>query len=395
MGWQLKIFALIIGLVAIPFGGWIITIPCFIYAASGFIPRRREKQQIVIQMAPPQYQGENPQYTPAPHPIQSGPVGAVRQAGHSKRTVLRYILGSIFLILGLTAVREGGEFSPLVFGAIGLLLILWGPFSKHVRISALKPSADSTLLRSRIPFLWVAMAEVKLATQQPARPLSSIGERLLIFATESPTAYLVLQRFALDHRGAEEKTFERMREIAKAMAPLGAYLLPIDSSKIADRLDLSLEDLKIDPESWKQNLSTVHYDVLAVECKQGYVRSFAAYVTDGKKPRGKPLLPSAGRKSSRPPLLWEVLHPVGMRIRWASPDAYTAFLSSMAATQNAVMGERVIDMGSAPDAQVLHVRSMGSPTVELSRAELRAITAVYSAPVKEGAVQTILQKIRV
>jgi hypothetical protein len=66
----------------------------------------------------------------------------------------------------------------------------------------------------------------------------------------------------------------------------------------------------------------------------------------------------------------------------------------MAAKEHVVIGERIIDMGSAPDAHVLHVRSVGSPTVELSRPELRAITTVYSAPVKEGVVKTILQKVR-
>jgi hypothetical protein len=396
LGWQLKIIALIVALAAIPFGAWIISVPLFIYVISGFIRRRKkQQQQIIVQMTPSQYEGENPPYAPAPHPIQSSPMSAPPRFRYSKTTVVRYILGSIFLLLALMAVGVGGTLSPLVFGIPGLILILWGPFSKAARFSAIKPLHDSILLRTRFPLLWVSMAEVKLATQQPARPISSIGERVLIFASESPSAYLVIQRLALNHRGAEERMLERMRELAKAMAPLGAYVLPLDSSKVADRLNLSLEDLKIDPESWKQNLSTVHYDVLAVECKEGYVRSFAAYVKDGKKPRGKPLLPSAGRKPARPPLLWELLHPVGTRVRWAGPDVYTAFLSSMAATEAATIGERVIDMGSAQDSQVMHVRSVGSPTVELSRPELRAIVRIYSAPSKEGVVQAVLQKIRV
>jgi hypothetical protein len=67
----------------------------------------------------------------------------------------------------------------------------------------------------------------------------------------------------------------------------------------------------------------------------------------------------------------------------------------MAATEYAMVGERVTDMGPAQDPRVVRVRSVGSPTVELSRAELRAILRVYSQPVKEGAVEKILETIRV
>jgi hypothetical protein len=311
---------------------------------------------------------------------------------YSRKSIARYFLGGLSLIFVLTGVDAGGTFSPLVFGGLGLLFIFWGPFSKFAGIYTLKPLQDSILLRAAIPFMWVAMAEVKLATQQPTRPLSAIDERMLIFASESPCAYITVQRIALGHRGAEEKVLERMREMAKAMAPLGAYVLPLDSTKAAERLNVSLEELKIDPEKWKQSLSMVHYDVLAIESKEGYVESFSAYVKDGRKTGIKPHLPAVGKNPSRPPLLWEVLHPVDTRVRWVSPDEYTAFLSSIAATQNATVGERVTDMMSENGSQILRVRSTGSPTVELSRAELRAILRIYSQRVKDGAVQVILEK---
>jgi hypothetical protein len=395
MGWKLKILAFIVALVAIPFRAWIITIPLLIYVLIGFIPRRKKQQQVVVQMVSTQYQVENPSYAPVPHTIQPLPIAPPSKARLPGKTLARYLIGSIFLILGLIAAGAGGTFAPLVFGGMGVLLVLWGPFSRPARISVLKPAAESILLRTKIPFLWIAMAEVKLVTQQPARPISSIGERLLVFASESPTIYLVLQRIALDHRGAEEKILSRMREIAKATAPLGAYILPLDSVKVAERLDISLQDLKIDPETWKQNLSMVHYDILAIESKEGHVKSFAAYMKDGSKPPGRPRLPSVGKRPSRPPLLYEMLYPIGTRVHWASPDAYTAFLSSMAATENATIGERIIDTGSAVDSQILRVRSVGSPAVELSRAELRAIVRVYTPPVKEGIMEQIAAGIRV
>jgi hypothetical protein len=394
MGWKLKGLTLFFALVLFPFA-WIISILLLFYVFSGFILRRKKQQRIVVQMVPPPGQPQGAPYVPVQYSAdQLPPDGASRRGRLSGKSSLRYFIGGVFVILALIALGDGGRLSPVVFGSVGAILILWVPFSKLARISVLNPVADSTLLRSRIPFLWVGLAEVKLATQLPPRPVSSVRERLLIFATESPSIHLVVQRFAFDHRGAEDKVFERMREIAKAMAPLGAYLLPIDSSKAAERLTTSLDELKIDPDKWRQNLPAVHYDVLAVESKDGYVDSFSAYVKDGKRPRDRPNLPHVGRKPSRRPLLWEVLHQVGMRVRWPGPDATTAFLSSVAATENAMVGERVTDMGQAQDPQTVRVRSVGSPTVELSRAELRAIMRIYSQPVKEGAVQTILEMIR-
>ena len=394
MGWQLKGLAFIVALVAIPFGAWFVTIPLLFYVISGFIPRRKKQQQIVTQLVPPQGQDNNPPYAP-PHSVQSVQLGPPPKPRYSRKSIVRYILGGLFLTFGLTGVNAGGTFSPVMFGGLGLLFIFWSPFSKVAGIYTLKPVPDSILLRAAFPFMWVAMAEVKLATQQPTRPLSAISEKLLIIASERPSAYLTVQRLALSHRSAEEKVLERMREVAKAMAPLGAYLLPLDSSKAAERLNVSLEELNIDPEKWKQNLSMVHYDVLAIESKEGYVESFSAYVKDGKKTGVKPHLPSVGKNPSRPPLLWEVLHPVDTRVRWANPDEYTSFLSSIAATENATVGERVTDMGSANDSQILRVRSTGGPTVELSRAELRAIVRIYSPRVKEGAVQIIFERMRV
>ena len=69
---------------------------------------------------------------------------------------------------------------------------------------------------------------------------------------------------------------------------------------------------------------------------------------------------------------------MGRKIQWQKPDAYTTFLASMFATEGETIGERVSEAGSAGDPHEVLVQSLGTPAVQMSRAQLRAINRVYS-----------------
>jgi len=73
----------------------------------------------------------------------------------------------------------------------------------------------------------------------------------------------------------------------------------------------------------------------------------------------------------------EVFKAIGSRLAWPNPDRYTAFLSSLLATSNEPVGTRILDAGAGPQSQTVVVRSQGSPPVELSRPQLRAVVRMY------------------
>ena len=81
---------------------------------------------------------------------------------------------------------------------------------------------------------------------------------------------------------------------------------------------------------------------------------------------------------SRPALLWEVFQELGKKVEWQKPDGYTTFLASMFATKGETFGERVSEAGSAGDQQQVLVQSLGTPAVQMSRAQLRGIARIYA-----------------
>jgi hypothetical protein len=373
MGWKLKGLAVLVGLMLISLGAWPLSAILFLYAFSGLLLRslrgRRRTSAPAVVGAPAPQQGTQA----AP------PVSFKGRMGHP----VRRVVGLVFLGLSAAAFAEGGTFSPFVFGGIGAILLLWGtPLIRFGSLGSLRPVDESTLLRRSLdPFHWFALAEVKLATRQVGKALGGIDETLLVTLTgDGPSIFVVLEATSLTLGGAEESLLSRFRELAKISAPLGAYLMPVDPRKaVGGVLHLPLEPVKLDPKGWPSSLSTTDYDFLSVEVSRGFVHSVGAY---RRSPEGsddlKSNLPAAKQTLSRPSLLWEVFQEIGKKVQWKKPDGYTTFLASMFATEGETIGERVSEAGSAGDPDEVLIQSLGTPAVQMSRAQLRAIAKVYS-----------------
>jgi len=84
-----------------------------------------------------------------------------------------------------------------------------------------------------------------------------------------------------------------------------------------------------------------------------------------------------GDPAPKPVTIWEVASIVGKRADWSEPDEVTTFLSSVAATKDATAGERFVSVGDA-SSKSLMVRSLKTPPMELSRAQVRFLMEVYS-----------------
>jgi hypothetical protein len=302
-----------------------------------------------------------------------------RKPDRVRRFPIRQAIGGFLLLLSLVAFAGGGTLSPLFFGGLGLLLLLWGRIPSLSLWGNLRPVKDSILLRaSLIPFHWTAVVEVKPMTHDLGKALSGIGEPMLLHASGTPSIHIVVNRMALSERSAEEAILEAVERIGRGVVPLGAYLLPLDSGQAFSLLREPLRSERTSDEGWALALSTGAYDVLSVESAKGFARSFGLYrraVGEGATPH----VPIADVRFDHPPLLWEVFKSLEGRVQWPNPDRYTAFLSSIFATGSESIGSNIIDAGTpSPTDPVVAVRSHSSPAVELSRVQLRAIVAIYS-----------------
>jgi hypothetical protein len=92
----------------------------------------------------------------------------------------------------------------------------------------------------------------------------------------------------------------------------------------------------------------------------------------------KATVPPARQTLSRPSLLWEVFQELGKKVEWQKPDGYTSFLASVFATEGETIGERMMEAGSSGNSQEVLVQSLGTPAVQISRAQLRAIARIYA-----------------
>jgi len=289
----------------------------------------------------------------------------------------------VFLGLSAVAFTRGGTYSPLAFGGIGLVLLLWGtPLIRFGSLGSFRAVKESVLLRRSLdPLHWFAIAEVKLATKQVGKALGGIDETLLVtLADDGPSIFVVLETASLTTRGAEESLLARFAELARISAPLGAYLLPVDSEKaVGDLLRHRVDPVELDSKGWPSPLSTTDYDLLAIEANRGgFVHSVGAYKSSGSGDDARATLPRTGQALTRPALLWEVFQELGKKFEWQKADGYTTFLASMFATQGETFGERVSAAGSAGDQQQVLVQSLGTPAVQMSRAQLRGIARIYA-----------------
>jgi hypothetical protein len=291
-------------------------------------------------------------------------------------------MGVALLGLSIVALTQGGTYSPFVFGGAGALLLLWGTrFTRFGSLGSLRPVDESILLRGLDPIHWFAMAEVKLATRQVGKALGGLDETVLVTMTDDgPSIFVVLKTASLTFRGAEESLDARFQELARISAPLGAYLLPVDSRKAADSvLRRSAEPTELDSRGWPSSLSTTDYDMLVVEARRGgFVHAIGAYKGLDREGDGRATVPLARQTLTRPSLLWEVFQELGRKVEWQKPDGYTTFLASMFATKGETVGERVSQAGNSGDSREVLVQALGTTAVQMSRAQLRAIARIYA-----------------
>ncbi len=371
MGTKLKALAVVIGLMLLPLGQWPLSAILFLYATSGLFLRglRRGRPKSVSGAATPQDQGAQA----------ATAIGFKRGLAHP----VRRISAVVFLGVSVVAFSQGGTFSPLLFGGVGVILLLWGmPLFRLGNFGSLQPVGESILLkRSLDPFHWFAVAEMKLATRHVGKALGGIDETLLVtIAEDGPSIFVVARTTSATLGGAEESLLARFRELARVSAPLGAYLLPVDSGAVAKLLPGSGEPTQLDSSGWPSSLSTTDYDQLVIEARRGgFVHAVGAYrKTDASKAEASSILPRASQELSRPSLVWEVFQELGKKVQWPKPDGYTTFLAGMFATEGEAIGGRVSEAGSSGSPQEVLVQSLGTPAVQVSRAQLRAIARIYS-----------------
>ena len=350
MGWLLKTGAFLLAIILFGAGAWELTLLIFAWL---FVPPLLR--------------------------LRRGRPASQDKGGPKGKLPARNVVGGLLLLLAFVALLAHGTWSPLVFGSLGLLVLLWGHIPTGVLGSKLTPIEESILLRSSpLPFSWVAVAEVKPLTRNVGGAMAGVSGTVLVSASGTPSIYVVAERRAASERSAEEAVLAALRETALSLSPLGAYLLPLDSGQALGLLQPSLQASKMGEADWSTAVASGTYDLLSVRQKKGFATSLGLYrrVDDGREGQGA--LPSSSQEFAHPPFLMEVFKAIGNRLTWPNPDQYTSFLSSLLATSGEPIGTRILDAGGAgSQSQMVVVKSQGSPPIELSRAQLRAVVRVY------------------
>ena len=299
--------------------------------------------------------------------------------GRPRRKFLaRYILGGLLPLVAVGAYQAHGTLSPLVLGSLGAVVLAWGRIPIPVPGGGYRPMEESVLLRaSPFPVGWVGVAEVKPLTRDLGRAMAGVEGTVMVSASETPSVYVVVKRRALTERSAEAAILQALRETAVPLAALGAYLLPLDSKEAVELLRPSLEAASVGEGDWQSAVASGPYELIALKQERGFARSLGLYEKAGEGRDGSAEIPRPPLEFAHPPLLMEVFRAVGNRLSWPSPDQRTAFLSSLVATSHEPIGTRIIDAGPTQQSQTVLVKSQGSPSVQLSRAQLRAVVRLY------------------
>ena len=349
MGWMTKLLAFLVAIMLFGVGAWQLTLLIF---AVLFIP-----------------------------PILKARKGKTASQDKGRalgRFPVRKVVGAFLFLLAFAAYLAHGTVSPFVFASVGLLVMVWGTIPISVLGSRLKPVEESILLRSSpLPVSWAAVAEVKPLTRDLGRAMAGVTGTVLVSASETPSVYVVVERRAAGERSAEDAILSALKETAFSLSSLGAYLLPLDSTQAAALFQPSLEASKFGEGDLWTALASGTYDVLSIRQERGFAKSVGLYrrVDQGREGRARIPLPPQDLK--HPLFLAELFKAVGARLVWPSPDQYTAFLSSLLATSGEPVGTRILDAGAGSQSQMVMVKSQGSPSVELSRAQLRAVVRMY------------------
>ncbi|MDA4117553.1 MAG: hypothetical protein OK455_04335 [Thaumarchaeota archaeon] len=402
MGWLAKAFLVFLAIAFFGIGLWFLSLPIFAYLVYSMRPGRRKAGRMIL-VTPQSEDG-------------AGGIAAARVSGGGRMRASRfewhwrYLIGVSLLVVALVSVGAHGTYSPLVFGGVGLLLLLWAPISKsgHFPTAGLTPVRESTVLTKRfLPFAWLTVAEVKFSTEEAIRALTVLRDNLIVTASnsEKPGIFLVIQVTASSYRSAEAQIADRLHRLASVLANRGAYLLPLDSGEVVNRFQKRLEPLNLELEdNVVATIGHSPYDVLVVKPDGAHAKSLGAYVRaaptigageieaeiaeDKSRKKGSSsvvglaTLPRPRQKFERQPLLWEVISSLQERFRFSDPDSLTMFLNNMHLSRNAPLGQKLnlvsggTEEGKAKGATVT-VESLAGTPVELSRAQLRAIVKIY------------------
>ncbi|MDE1853878.1 MAG: hypothetical protein KGI38_09065 [Thaumarchaeota archaeon] len=285
-------------------------------------------------------------------------------------------IGVILILLSVVAFFSGGILSPIVFLLAGMALLFRHRLSVRVA-SRFTPVENSILLRSRLnPFHWGAVAEVKVSTRDVEGALSGVNERLLLVSNPTPRIFVVYSANSFSLTGAEDQLTRRMQSTARALVPLGVYLLPLGSVEAVAATALQSSRIESRIEDQRQFISVSDYGVVGVEGQHGFVDSFELYARPDKTLKVTSILSGTGERSVGLLTVKELLHEAIQKVGAPHPDRYTAFLSSMAATEGETLGQRLTQTESQ-QGQVILVASLGTPQVELTRAQLQAVARVY------------------
>ena len=348
MGVLLKGALLLVALFSFALGAWIVGVLIFAYLFLAPVLGRTRK---------PRAQGKDGKADPPP----------------ARHLPLARIAGVLLLVLSAVAIAEGGTFSPVVFGAPGLTLLAL-PGAASSLESRARPIDGSILLRGSIfPLRWSAIAELKISTRDPVGAISGLNERILYLTLPSPRLFVVFSTRSLRKAGAEDSIVGRMRVVARALNPLGVYLLPMDGKDASALLSL-LGRMKQPQGNVVQFASSATFGALQLEADGGVVKAFEFHPAEG---RGAPALPPLRGRPSSTVFLNEILQAALRRWGAPRPDQYAAFLGSMAATEGETLGQRLTELASGGDGQALQVASLGTPKVELTRAQLQGVTRIY------------------
>ncbi len=350
MGWKFDALLLLLAVIAIPFRAWIITIPAFLLlVAIHVLPRRKRSE----------------------------PWQTVPATKSYKKWPVKQIIGVLLLIVAFVSWATGGVFAPLFYGALGCTVLLWNRIRSSRSLSRVAPVEDSIVFRSSLlPFRWAALAEVKPIARELGKALSVADVDILIVATK-PSIYIWAQAFSLTRKGAQERVADRLRDLTASLAPLGAYLLPLDGQQAAMELSFSAEEVDVATDLTRA-LSSATYDVVSLK-QEGRVKSIGLYRLLRAKEGVRPNFPFPRHAIVPPSTISEILRNIEDRVRWPNPDAYTAFLSSVFAARDESSTSTIVNQDSS-SAQELLVRSHGTSPVNLSRAQFEAINSIYVRP---------------
>jgi hypothetical protein len=349
MGWLLKTGAFLLAIILFGAGAWELTLPIFAWLFIPPVLRLRRGR--------------------------SAPNDGGKARG---KFPVRGVLGGLLFFLAFLGYLAHGTFSPLVFASLGLLVVLWGKIPASALGSTLRPVEESILLSSSpLPFSWVAVAEVKPLTRDVGRALAGVAGTILVSASETPSIYVVVERRAMSERSAEEAVVSALREATLSLSPLGAYLLPLDSKQAVGLLQPSCEALRVEEGDWSTAVTSGTYDLLSIRQDKGFATALGLHRKVGQGREGRGRIPSSPHEFAHPPFLAEVFKAVGNRLTWPHPDQCTAFLSSLLATSGEPIGTRIVDAGSSSRPQMVLVKAQGSPPVELTRPQLRAVVRMY------------------